>query len=542
MGDRKVFSGSVIALPEQQGLTDHGLMTSAIQPQHRLEKMTLLFSFSIPQDLHDDLRARVARGEVVGTDELNKKYVANPNDVNALVSWLKGQGFEIVKQLPDGTGVYARGTVDQIERSLQVNMVRVTKDGLTYTAARNAPSLPAEVAGSVHAIVGLQPFRQAHKHNRRRLPRKGNRASFLPKSTSAALAPSPNIANSPPYLVSEILHAYNADGLSVTGNGQTIAILIDTFPNDSDLTAFWQQNNLPKALSQIQKINVNGGQLPPAEGEETLDTEWASGIAPGANIRIYATGTLQFVDLDMALDAILADVSTQPGMRQLSISLGLGETFMGGPDGEVATQDQKFLRLAAAGVNVFVSSGDAGSNPDGTGHSPTGPTQAEFESSDPFVIGVGGTSLVLAPDGSVSAETGWTSGGGGKSIFFTRPDWQIVPGVPDGTERLVPDVSVTADPDEGAFLILNGQVQQIGGTSWSAPVWAGFCALINEARKQAGKDPLGFLNPLIYPLMATCFRDITDGSNGAFQAGPGYDMVTGIGVPNVQALVQALTQ
>jgi len=542
MGDRKSFPGSVTPLPEQLGLTKQGLLVNEIQPQNRAEKMTILFSLAIAPDLNKELQARVARGEVVGTDELNKKYVVNASDVDTLVAWLKGQGFEIVRELPDGTGVYARGTVDQIEKSLQVKMVRVTKDGLTYTAASNAPSLPAEVAGSVHAIVGLQPFRHAHKHNRRRMPSKGNRTSLGRRTVSAGSAPSPNIANAPPYLVSEILHAYSADGLSVTGNGQKIAILIDTFPNDSDLTAFWQQNNLPNTLNQIEKINVNGEQLPAPEGEETLDTEWASGIAPGATIRIYATGTLQFVDLDMALDAILADVPSQPGMRQLSISLGLGETFMGGPDGEVATQDQKFLRLAAAGVNVFVSSGDAGSNPDATGHSPTGPTQAEYESSDPFVIGVGGTSLVLAPDGSVSAETGWTSGGGGKSIFFSRPQWQTGAGVPNGTERLVPDVSVTADPDEGAFLILNGQVQQIGGTSWSAPVWAGFCALINEARTQAGKDPMGFLNPLIYPLMGTCFRDITSGSNGAFQAGQGYDMVTGIGVPNIQALIQALTQ
>jgi kumamolisin len=78
-------------------------------------------------------------------------------------------------------------------------------------------------------------------------------------------------------------------------------------------------------------------------------------------------------------------------MRQLSISLGLGETFMGSPDGEVAIQHQKFLKLAAAGVNVFVSSGDAGSNPDETGHGSAGPLQAEYESSDTFVVGVGGT-------------------------------------------------------------------------------------------------------------------------------------------------------
>jgi kumamolisin len=547
MGDRKVFSDSVTPLPDQLGLTPHGLMVNAIEPQRRNETMTLLFSMSIPTDAHNDLEARVARGEVIGLDELKQKYAANSDDVKALLAWLKDQGFEIVKESSDGTGVYAKATVDQIEQSLGVKMVQVTKDGLTYTASQNAPSLPVEVAKSVHAIIGLQPFRQAQKHNRRRVPKGGNRASLNAKSTkgtaaASTVAPSPNIANAPPYLVQEILKAYNADGLSVTGKGQKIAILIDTFPNDGDLTAFWQRNNLPISLSQIEKIPVNGAQLPAPEGEETLDTEWASGIAPGATIRIYATGNLQFVSLDMALDNILADLQTQPGLRQLSISLGLGETFMGGPTGEVATQHQKFLRLAAAGVNVFVSSGDAGSNPDASGHSATGPTQAEYESSDSSVIGVGGTSLVLSPSGGVAGETGWTSGGGGKSIFFTRPPWQTGPGIPVGTNRLVPDVSVTADPDEGAFLVLNGQVVQIGGTSWSAPIWAGFCALINEARTQAGKAPLGFLNPLLYPLMSTsCFRDITAGSNGAFQAGPGYDMVTGIGVPNVNQLIQALT-
>ncbi|HXO35846.1 MAG TPA: S53 family peptidase [Candidatus Acidoferrales bacterium] len=547
MDDRKVFADSVTPLPDQLGLTSQGLMLSAIEPQNRNEKMTLLFAQSIAPDAHSELEARVARGEVIGFDELKQKYSANPDDVNKLVAWLKAQGFDVVKQTLDGTGVYAQATVAQIEQSLGVKMLRVTKDGLTYTAAQNAPSLPAEVAGSVHAIIGLQPFRQAHKHNRKRVPKGGNRASLSPKSAAGApssttVAPSPNIANAPPYLVPEILKGYGADGLSVSGRGQKIAVLIDTFPNDTDLTAFWQRNSLAINLNQIEKINVTGKQLPAPEGEETLDTEWASGIAPGATIRIYATATLQFVDLDMALDAILADLPTQPGLRQLSISLGLGETFMGGPNGEVATQHQKFLRLAASGVNVFVSSGDAGSNPDATGHSSTGPTQVEYESSDPFVIGVGGTSLVLSAGGGVSQESGWSSGGGGKSIFFARQQWQTGDGVPAGTERLVPDVSVSADPDEGAFLVLNGQPIQIGGTSWGAPVWAGFCALINEARTVAGKAPLGFLNPQIYPLMSTaCFRDITTGSNGAFQAGPGYDMVTGIGVPNVRQLIQSLT-
>ena len=128
---------------------------------------------------------------------------------------------------------------------------------------------------------------------------------------------------------------------------------------------------------------MNGGPLPPAEGEETLDVEWGSGGATGASIRIYASGSLAFVALDRALDRILADAATIPAMRQLSVSLGLGETFLNGPGGEVSIQHQKFLKLAAAGVNVFVSTGDAGSNPDQTGQSSTGPLQVEYESSDP---------------------------------------------------------------------------------------------------------------------------------------------------------------
>jgi kumamolisin len=246
------------------------------------------------------------------------------------------------------------------------------------------------------------------------------------------------------------------------------------------------------------------------------------------------------VDLDRALDRIIADLPSHPGMRQLSISLGLGELFMS--QAEINTQHAKFLRLAAAGVNVFVSSGDAGSNPDQTGHGSHGPLQVEYSSSDSAVIGVGGTRLRLTATGGVSQETGWPGSGGGKSVKFTRPAWQHGPGIAAGSQRLVPDVSSVADPNTGALLILNGQTIQIGGTSWSAPVWAGFCALMNEARLKAHKPALPFLNPLIYPLIGTpSFRDIVSGSNGAYSCAAGYDLVTGIGVPNVKQLIHALT-
>src|SRR4029077_4545308 len=122
--------------------------------------------------------------------------------------------------------------------------------------------------------------------------------------------------------VKDILKAYDADNLNLTGKGQTIAILIDTFPEDSDLQAFWNANNLNITLGQIEKADVSGDPLPPTEGEETLDVSWASGVAPDATIRIYASGSLAFVDLDKALDQIIRDLPTQPGLKQLSVSLG----------------------------------------------------------------------------------------------------------------------------------------------------------------------------------------------------------------------------
>jgi kumamolisin len=91
------------------------------------------------------------------------------------------------------------------------------------------------------------------------------------------------------------------------------------------------------------------------------------------------------------------------------------------------------------------------------------------------------------------------------------------------------------------MVVINASPQAVGGTSWAAPVWAAFCARINESRVSAGKAPLGFLGPLLYSLGGgAAFRDITSGNNGAYSAGPGYDLVTGLGSPMVAALIASL--
>jgi kumamolisin len=527
MAERKVFHDSVVPLPDQPGLTAAGVFQHESKPDDT-ERMAVEFVLGASQERQDALEAKVAEGQVVAPEELKDLDVPEAS-VSALTDWLKQQGFDVDHVSDDGTAVYASAPLKVIASSLAVGIVKVTKEGMTYASAKDAPSLPSDVAGDVQAIIGLQPQRQLRKHLRR-----------------GVLAPAAVGASTPAsrphgYLVSDILGAYDATGVQATGASQTIAILIDTLPDDGDLQAFWAANGIPNNLARITKIQVGSGPLPPLSGEESLDVQWASGIAPGAKIRIYASGSLTFPALDRALDAIVADATTDPTLRQLSISLGLGETFFGTASDEFRTQHRKFLKLAAFGVNVFLSSGDAGSNPDPTGHGSTGPTQVEYEASDPAVVAVGGTTLHLNANGTVAGETGWSGSGGGKSLVFARPPWQTGSSVLPGPQRLVPDVSLAADPHTGGMVVLNGQPQAVGGTSWSAPVWAGFCARINEALLTAGKPALGFLNPRLYPLAGTAaFRDITSGSNGAFSARLGYDMVTGLGTPSLEKLISAL--
>jgi kumamolisin len=536
MSDRKVFTDSVIELPDQPGVTPGGMKVNARGAPQGDETMPITFALAPAVD-DQQLEDLVAQGRTLTPDELRTQHGVPKADVDKLVAWLTQQGWRIDQVSDDGTSVHASATVAQIEKSLAVHMVSVTKAGITWNAARNAPSLPQDVGARVHAIIGLQPFRHAIKHLRRLVPL--DRGGAAERAAPAPAKPAANTA--PPYGIATILEAYNASGLGLTGKGQTIAILIDTVPNDADVQAFWTRNGIAVNAGRVTPINVTGGTLPGTEGEETLDVEWSSGIASEANVRVYASGSLQFTDLDRALDRIIADVATTPSMRQLSISLGLGETFM--QKGELRTQHAKYLRLAALGVNVFVSSGDAGSNPDNTGHGSDGPLQPEYGASDTAVIGVGGTSLKLGSQGQVTSETCWPDSGGGRSTYFKRPAWQQGRNLPTGTTRMVPDVGLVADPNTGALIIFNGRAEQIGGTSWSAPVWAGFCALINEARANAGKPPLAFLGPQLYPLGGTeAFRDIVAGSNGAYHARTGYDMVTGLGVPDVKVLVQMLTR
>ncbi len=483
----------------------------------------------------DALQQRINQGEQVAYPELERTYLPRTTDHQALLRWLQAQGFT-VKSYPHRLSMTIKGTVAQVQKAFVIPMAQVVVGGKSYLASASLPSLPKNLAAFVVGINGLQPYQRAYPLHH-----------LQPQS--------PTVPYTDPYAILDIRKAYKVTQ-KLTGAGQKIGIVIDVFPLDSDLTTFWANSGIPQSLSNIEKVAVGGSASSgPTSAEETLDTEMTSGIASAAKIRIYASGSLAFTDIDNAYAQILADLPNQPQLHQVSMSYGACEQLES--PAQVATDHQYFAAITSQGVSLFASSGDSGSFNLCLGQSGD---KASNPSSDPNVTSVGGTTLKLDATGSVTKETAWGcsstllctllgGSGGGTSSAFTRPIWQTGFGVPAGAQRLVPDISLVGDPATGVYVIYKGKVSQFGGTSVSAPLWNAFAALLNQDRKAQGLTPLGLFAPYIYPLIgstapygAPTLRDITEGSNGTFSAGAGYDQVTGVGVPDFNRLLNRLNR
>ena len=493
-----------------------------------------IIEFQVALKMRDlkDLEARIANGEVISMAEMQEKYLPLASDYATLLQWLKAQGLSIKQTFDNRLTVVVEGSVSNVRQALGIPLKKVTVEGQSYIATDTAPALSETLSQFVLGINGLQPYLKARHHS-----------EVSPNSIVSSRF-------TPPYSVDDILTAYNAKNLGVDGTNQKIAILADTFPSANDLTDFWNYNGVLQSLSRIEAINVQNAVLPSPSGEETLDVSWSSSIAPNSGVRIYAAGSTKLMDFDLAYQQIISDLPSQPNLHQLSISFGLCEAEYSAS--ELNTEIQFLRTIASQGVTIFASAGDTGSAGCFSRTTQSGPLSpsVSFPASDPFVTAVGGTSLFLnTSTGAVSSEVAWNSSGvngssgGGLSVSFGRPSWQVGTGVPsNATTRLVPDVSLVADYDNTpAVLVFDGSVQPNGGTSLASPIWAGFAALINQARANSGKPPLGLLGPKVYPLLGTnAFRDITTGNNGAYKATLGYDLVTGIGVPVFSHLLGVL--
>src|SRR5438874_5562148 len=180
--------------------------------------------FMVPLKMRNyaEMLARVGRGEIINPQEMLQKYYPLESDYQSVINWLTSQGFTIIKTDPNHLGVFASGTVRQLRLSMQLRFGRVSVANRAYVSALTAPSVPASLAPLMLGINGLQPYIKAHKHTQR-VPVQSPRIVSTPDRSASPLPQSPQTANRPPFLVDEILKAYNANGLSVSGSGEKIA-------------------------------------------------------------------------------------------------------------------------------------------------------------------------------------------------------------------------------------------------------------------------------------------------------------------------------
>jgi kumamolisin len=464
----------------------------------------------------DGLTASNQRNVQLTPAELSAKYLPTQKSYNAVLKWLREAGLSVDKTTKSRLAVQVSGHATEIARALKVHLAHIQANGKDMVSADTAPVVPANLANIVVSINGLQPQLKAHKMS----------------VMKPLLDKQPLSATKPPYFPRAFQTAYGTVGEG-QGVGSTTAIVIDTWPNLADVYNFWVITGVRQFLSNISLIQTFPAVQPAQEGEESMDVETASSIAPQSKIRVYATTSLNFSTLDTGFEAVLDDKANGVPIDQMSTSIGACET--GVPVGEVKTDEALFAAITSLGVSIFFSSGDSGSAECGKGS-----LSPAYYSTSPNVTAVGGTSLVVNSAGAWQSEKAWSGSGGGVSQVFAKPSYQSAI---NASGRVVPDIAADADPNTGALVRVNGANQQIGGTSLSSPIWAGLAAIINSKRKAQKKHTMGLVNTRVYPLLGTNnFHDIVGGNNGAYKATAGYDAVTGIGSPSMKVLFQTLVK
>ena len=492
----------------------------------------------------------------LNSQEFKALYAPTNAQVSSVESFLHANGIVVDKVSDSNRFVFATATGATLERAFHVTINDYSYLGATIYSESADPSIPAGLGSLVMSVMGLDNAVNLTEHMRP--PVAGPETA----SATSRLGPSG-------FSPIQIATAYGwPQGVGATplvdtnlATGATIAILTAYNFKMSDVTHFWAQYGLPS--HSVTLIPV-GGTTRRLNGETTLDIERSSSMSPGSTILVYSTPTPSLTGFTVAMDQIVSDDSADI----VTTSWGSPESASGFVLTNVeAVEDETFKAAVAHGMVVLAAAGDNGAS-DGA----NGKDNADFPSSDPFIIAAGGTRLVLDGNNNITSEKAWTDAGGADSVIFGQPAYQgafanngacsadtatnggidsvSACGLKGDASRQSSDMSMDADPGTGYSIFYNGRWAEFGGTSFVAPELAGLFA-IAKTRKGArlgsgtlGTGSQGFGGPsLIYCVAnglnyATDFNDITSGANsptlgGSFDAStaPGWDHPTGWGTP-----------
>jgi len=583
----------------------------------KVNGMTLYFKPSADQK--SELDALVKAQQTPGSASYHKwltpaeyasRFGLSDNDLARVKSWLEQQGFSVDRVSNSRNAISFSGTAGQVESAFQTEIHNYKIDNLTHFANALPISVPTALSSVVQSVRNLDDFRpKPHVRFRTAQSSKVSPSFTSSQSGSHYLTPK-DVAT-----VYDINAAYNS---GYTGTGQSIAVLGQSKIVVSDIENFQSAAGLTVKDPTLVLVPSSGTAAVSSgdEAESDLDIEYSGGIAKGATIYLVYVGNNSnysvWDSLQYAVDTKIAPI--------ISMSYGACEPDLSSSD--YSTLESILEQGASQGQSIVVSSGDSGSTgcySDLTTNSTPTSTEEElavdYPASSAYVTGLGGTEFPSA-DVSSTNTTYWesasgsdavssaksyipeqvwnddsssaassdgaqyaiSSGGGGTSTLTAKPSWQSgVTGIPSGSYRLVPDISLDSSADNAGYLYCSSDstatgitgscsngfrdsndknLTVAGGTSFAAPIFAGMLALINQKENSTGQ---GLVNSTLYTLAAnsatyaSAFHDITSGGNecsvgssycssageSKYYATTGYDEASGLGSVDLYNLLAA---
>jgi uncharacterized protein (TIGR03437 family) len=516
-------------------------------------------------------------------EEYANRFGVTQSDIDKIAAWAQSEHLTVTGVARGRNAVMLAGSAARVGHAFRTTIHRYRVDGEMHYANATEPSVPAALEGVVAAIRGLHNFRvrpRVHKM----IPLGVGAGGFVPAYTSAGgnhyLAPDD---------FASIFNLGPLYGAGIDGAGQKIVIVGQSQIEASHLPVFTSYFGMPDVnVTTILVPNTRDPGISQSDEQEAdLDLQWASAVARGA-VLIFVYSYDVFDAVRYAIDQNLAPV----------ISSSYGECEQAATKSDAVTFRIWAQQANAQGITIVSASGDSGAADcyqASSGHLGTANTDlhvaVDIPASIPEVTGVGGTmfsegtgdfwnatnSSTKASARSYIPEVAWndstsdgnpSASGGGTSQFFSKPSWQTGPGVPNDGARDVPDVAFPASANHDGYMVYTASGKQtgwyiFGGTSCGAPVFSGMLALLNHFLVSSGHQAaggLGNINGHLYTLASfapAAFHDVTSGNNAVvasctglrcsgtssmsegYNAGPGYDQVTGLGSVDAYSFVSA---
>src|SRR6476646_2055660 len=495
-------------------------------------------------------RARTSSGsKPLTVAQLRSLFAPSPSDRAAVVAYMRGHRLRLERS---GLLTLAfHGSAAAVSHAFHVGLSSYRgADGHVFRAPDAAVRLPAAISPLVSSVTGLDTATK--------LQSLATGPELTPHTAvPTPSCPGPNHAKSfyGGYLPGDLATAYNHRSLIQNGyDGTNESIALVEFSNykSSDISSFKSCFGL---TTPVNTHHINGGSTTMSGAiEANLDIEVAMSNAPGLNSIEVSTAPNSIAQILPMVDQMTSNVGVH-NTYIVSDSWGLCEDAL--PPSFLQAESYQLQLAAAAGISFYAASGDSGSsdceslNPKDTN------LVVDDPASQPFVTGVGGTTLHSA---NGDDSTTWKYGGGGISRNWSQPSYQsgnpvrsydngVKCGNPAGFCRQVPDIALDANPNTGYIVECTSAASgcpsgipwfPVGGTSAGAPLMAAITADANTYSLLHGGQRMGFANPFLYS-NPTLFSDITQGSNsinvsGLYKAAVGYDPATGLGSPKAELL------